>query len=153
MKNLTKKILAVSLIMMLMVFLSGCGGNDEEQGIVGATAYDGGEYTINVDPNWRVIGQSDFYAEIPQETLVAFTTPEAYDGFFINVNVIREDLGQEVSSLDYARANINLSAQRLTDYEKIQEGKSMKYLVLNNIRKGCEFGVTGEDPMLIFKFR
>ena len=38
-------------------------------------------------------------------------------------------------------------------YEKIQEGKSMKYLVLNNIRKGCEFGVTGENPMLIFKFR
>lgn len=38
-------------------------------------------------------------------------------------------------------------------YEKIQEGKSMKYLVLNNIRKGCEFGVTGESPMLIFKFR
>lgn len=38
-------------------------------------------------------------------------------------------------------------------YEKIQEGKSMKYLVLNNVRKGCEFGVTGENPMLIFKFR
>ena len=38
-------------------------------------------------------------------------------------------------------------------YEKIQEGKSMKYLVLNNIRKGCEFGVTGENPMMIFKFR
>jgi len=29
----------------------------------------------------------------------------------------------------------------------------MKYLALNNIRKGCEFGVTGENPMLIFKFR
>lgn len=38
-------------------------------------------------------------------------------------------------------------------YDKIQEGKSMKYLVLNNIRKGCEFGVTGEKPMLVFKFR
>jgi len=38
-------------------------------------------------------------------------------------------------------------------YDKIQEGKSMKYLVLNNIRKGCEFGVTGEQPQLVFKFR
>jgi len=38
-------------------------------------------------------------------------------------------------------------------YDKIQEGNSMKYLVLNNIRKGCEFGVTGEDPQLVFKFR
>ncbi len=54
---------------------------------------------------------------------MAFTTPEAYDGFFINVNVVREDLKQEVTPLDYARANINLSAQNLTDYEKIQEAK------------------------------
>ncbi|GFN39824.1 MAG: hypothetical protein YK1309IOTA_840005 [Marine Group I thaumarchaeote] len=38
-------------------------------------------------------------------------------------------------------------------YDKIQEGKSMKYLVLNNVRKGCEFGVTGEQPKLLFKFR
>jgi hypothetical protein len=38
-------------------------------------------------------------------------------------------------------------------YEKIQEGESMKYLVLNNIRKGCEFGVTGGNPQLVFKFR
>lgn len=38
-------------------------------------------------------------------------------------------------------------------YEDIQEGKSMKYLVLTNIRKGCEFGVTGKHPVLIFKFR
>jgi hypothetical protein len=122
MKNIFKKIVAVSLILMLTVLLSGCGDGDDEKA-VGETAYDGGEYTLNVDPGWRVIQPSDFYAEIPQETLVAFTTPEAYDGFFINVNVIREDLGQEVSSLDYARANINLSGQRLTDYEKIQEGK------------------------------
>jgi len=38
-------------------------------------------------------------------------------------------------------------------YDKIQEDESMKYLVLNNIRKGCEFGVTGESPQLVFKFR
>ncbi len=38
-------------------------------------------------------------------------------------------------------------------YVRIQEGESMKYLVLNNVRKGCEFGVTGEKPMLVFKFR
>ncbi|MFH0838069.1 MAG: hypothetical protein V1880_02285, partial [Patescibacteria group bacterium] len=49
--------------------------------------------------------------------------PEAYDGFFINVNVVKEDLTAEVSSVDYARANINLAAQNLTDYEKVQEAQ------------------------------
>ena len=38
-------------------------------------------------------------------------------------------------------------------YQKILEGESMKYLVLNNIRQGCEFGVTSDNPVLFFKFR
>ena len=38
-------------------------------------------------------------------------------------------------------------------YQKILEGESMKYLVLNNIRHGCEFGVTSDNPALFFKFR
>ena len=54
---------------------------------------------------------------------MAFTTPEAYDGFFINVNVIKEELASEVSPIDYARANINLATQNLTDYEKVQEAQ------------------------------
>ena len=86
-------------------------------------AMEGGEFTINIDPAWKIVTPGDFYAEIPKETIVAFTTPEAYDGFYINVNIIKEDLKQEVSAIDYARANINVSAQNLTDYTKVQEAK------------------------------
>ncbi len=106
--------------LMLAGFLAGCGGGEEAVS-QNLQAYDGGEFVMNVDPSWKLISQSDFYSEIPKETLVAFTTPEAYNGFFINVNVVREDLKQEISSLDYGRANINLSAQNLTDYQKLQE--------------------------------
>ena len=38
-------------------------------------------------------------------------------------------------------------------YQKIHEEESMKYLVLHNIRQGCAFGVTSDNPVLIFKFR
>ena len=38
-------------------------------------------------------------------------------------------------------------------YQKIHEEESMKYLVLHNIRQGCAFGVTSDNPALIFKFR
>ncbi|MFH0820506.1 MAG: hypothetical protein V1908_01905 [Candidatus Peregrinibacteria bacterium] len=123
MRNILKKLLAVFLLMMLALFLTSCGGSGEPT-TGGLQSYDGGEFTISTDPSWKIITQSEFYPEIPKETVVAFTTPEAYSGFFINVNVIREDLGQEVKSLDYARANINLSAQNLTDYQKIQEAKA-----------------------------
>ena len=117
-----KKIIKILPVIIAMVILSGCGAG-QNSGNANLKAYEGGEFTISIDPTWKVISQSDFYADIPQETVVAFTAPEAYDGFFINVNIIKEDLKQPVSALDYARANINMSGQNLTDYEKIQEAK------------------------------
>ena len=120
MKNFIKTTLAVLAIMLFTSFLTGCGG-DNEGSAQNLQPYDGGEFTMNIDPTWKVINQSDFYSEIPKETVVAFTTPEAYNGFFINVNIVKEDLKQNISSVDYGRANINLSAQNLTDYQKIQE--------------------------------
>ena len=122
MKNFIKKIVAVLAILMVTAVLNGCGSS----GTTSSTAlktYDGGVFNIGIDPTWKIITQSEFYPEVPKETLIAFTTPEAYDGFFINVNIVKEDLTSEVSSIDYARANINLAAQNLTDYEKVQEAQ------------------------------
>jgi hypothetical protein len=123
MEKIIKRTLAAFIIVILAVFLNGCGGTATQQTTTNLQPYNGGEFTINTDPAWKIINQTDFYAEIPKETVIAFTSPEAYDGFFINVNIIKEDLKQEIPALDYARANINLSAQNLTDYEKIQEAK------------------------------
>lgn len=36
-------------------------------------------------------------------------------------------------------------------YNKIQKYDSMSYLALVNVRKGCSFGLTGNQPMIIFK--
>lgn len=121
--NFIKKSLAILTILIFASFLNGCLGGGDTTGTQNLQTYDGGEFTIGIDPTWKIINKSDFYAEIPQETVVAFTTPEAYDGFFINVNIVKEDLKQNIPAVDYARANINLSAQNLTDYEKIQEAQ------------------------------
>lgn len=120
MKNLIKKTLAMLVIVLVTSILSGCGASAPS---VSLNTYDGGTFNIDINPEWKIITESDFYSEIPKETVVAFTTPEAYDGFFINVNVIKETLPTEVSVNDYAQANINLAAQNLTDYEKVQEAQ------------------------------
>jgi len=121
MKKITSKILAVLILLIFVGFLSACGGGGQSAPSQNLKTYDGGDFTIDIDPSWKIINKSDFYAEIPKETVVAFTTPEAYDGFFINVNIVKEDLKQATSSIDYGRANINLSAQNLVDYQKVQE--------------------------------
>ncbi len=121
MRNLIKKTCLAFIVLLFAGFLAGCGAEDTVT--QNLELYDGGDFFIQIDPTWKIINQSDFYSEIPRETVVAFTTPEAYNGFFINVNIVREDLKQEVSSVDYGRANINLSAQNLTDYQKIQEAQ------------------------------
>lgn len=118
-----KKIIATLIVIISAGFLSGCGGGGQAVTTSSLKPYEGDTFTINVDPSWKVINQSDFYSEIPKETAVAFTAPEAYNGFYINVNVVKEDLKQAISSIDYGRANMNLSAQSLTDYQKIQEAQ------------------------------
>lgn len=117
-----KKILAALIIIFFAGFLISCGESSTSTTTT-LKAYQGNGFTIKIDPKWKIINKSDFYAEIPQETVMAFTAPEAYNGFFINVNIVREDLKQKFTSVDYGRANINMSAQNLTSYKKVQEVK------------------------------
>ncbi|QQR83218.1 hypothetical protein IPJ72_05430 [Candidatus Peregrinibacteria bacterium] len=104
---------------MLIVTLTACGGSTPPEDTL--QTYQGDHFTISVPKEWEVLTRSDFFADIPQQALVAFTSPEGYDGFFLNISVLGEDLNQAVSSIDYGRANINLANQNVVDYEKIQE--------------------------------
>jgi hypothetical protein len=121
MKKIIQTALATLVALGFAGTLSSCGGDTATPAASSLKTYDGGDFTLSIDPTWKIINSSDFYSEIPKETVVAFTTPEAYNGFFINVNVVKENLSQAVSSVDYGRANINLSGQTLTDYQKLQE--------------------------------
>ena len=123
MKQTIRTFLATLAVIGVAGLLASCGGDSSVPATSSLKAYDGGDFTINIDPSWKIINSSDFYSEIPKETVVAFTTPEAYNGFFINVNVVKENLSQAATSLDYGRANINLGGQTLTDYQKVQEAR------------------------------
>lgn len=119
----TIKFASLSLISLLIAsMLSGCfGRGGDETG--GLQVYQGTNFTINVDPSWTILQASDFQKNIPKETIVGFVSPEAYDGFFMNVNVSKEQLQAPTNSIEYGRANIILSEQNLTDYEKRDEAE------------------------------
>ncbi len=122
MKDAFKKIVAVLTLVLLSTGLSACGGDDEQELVsVDLNTYEGDLFTIDIDPTWEVITPSDFYEEMPDETVVGFVTPESYDGFFTNVNITREELTSERTAMEYGNSNINQAAQTLVDYEKIDE--------------------------------
>lgn len=120
MKPSFKKITAGLALFLVILSLSGCGGNSADAGL---QSYDGGAFTLNVNPDWQVLAKSDFYSEIPKETQVAFTSAEAYNGFYLNVGITQENLTSDLSSVDYGRANINRAARTLTDYNKTDEAQ------------------------------
>lgn len=118
MKNWTKKSFLLTLVFALTLALSGCGEASPAENL---NAYDGGFFTLNVNPEWNVITESEFYPGIPDGALIAFTRTDALDGFYINVNITEESLSSAISSVDFGRSNINLAGRNLTDYVKKQE--------------------------------
>lgn len=120
MKNITKKILAVLSIFLIAGLLNSCGNEAPEEAL---KAFDGGIFTINIDPGWKVTSQSELGPEAPQGALAAFTSPMSYGGFNAHIGIVEESLKSSVSSIDFGRSNIDLAAQTLTDYKKIQEAE------------------------------
>jgi len=121
MKNIFKTSGFLIATIGITLVLGGCFGSGTAT--TKLKTFDNPEFTLQIDPTWIILSKSEFETEVPKETLAAFTAPEATDGFFSNVTVTKEDLKQEVSSLDYARANINKAGQLLTQYKKLQEVK------------------------------
>lgn len=125
MKPLKKILKVTSLTLITLVLtsvLTGCFGRGDDESNNFQT-YQGTNFSINVDPSWTILQPSDFQENIPKETLVAFTSPEAYDGFFMNVNVSKEQLQAPTNSIEYGRANIIAAEQNLTNYEKGDEAQ------------------------------
>ena len=120
MKHPFKKITSGLALLLIVFGLSGCGGESADAGL---KSYDGGTFTINVNPDWQILTQSEFYSEIPKEAVVAFTEAETTDGFYNNVNIVQENLSADTGSIDFGRANINLASRNLTDYTKLDEAQ------------------------------
>ncbi|MGB9002372.1 MAG: hypothetical protein WCC52_01010, partial [Nitrosotalea sp.] len=53
--------------------------------------------------------------------------------------------------MDKQRSSRIIDYIRRKGYEKIKKHDSLSYLALINIRKGCSFGLTGQNPIIHFK--
>lgn len=119
-----KKSVFSSLLLASSLLLTGCFGGGSEQIDVGSSIQTFQNFQIAVPSNWQKIFQEDFANTIPDETVALFLNRVEGSDFIQNVNVVKESLNTDASSLEYAKANILLGSRALVDYRPINTSES-----------------------------
>ncbi len=116
-----KKLL--SLLTLSTLFLANCGGSASEEaaGEQGKTLYSGEGFEISAPQDWEIIEQKDFTANVPAETQVAFRNNEKSEIFTANVNVTKNILPEEITSINFAKSSVAKISQSLLSFEKLKE--------------------------------
>ncbi|MDP2690834.1 MAG: hypothetical protein Q8O95_00290 [bacterium] len=113
-----KRSLLFPLVFLLGANLTACsgGGSGSEADLV-RQQYQ--SFSVDIPSDWNKILQQDFANTIPPETVAIFLKRIQGDDFIQNVNVIKESLNTDATSLEYAKANILLGSKALVDYRAI----------------------------------
>lgn len=115
-----KKLYKIFIICILSFSLAGCFGNKTNNS-VNTKEFNDTHFTINYPENWIVKTRKDFGSDIPQETVVTFSTSEPRDGYRTTISIVNDIVPVGTTSLEYAKANINNALQGVLEFEKIEE--------------------------------
>ncbi len=119
------KIKFFSLVFISSLLLSGClstsdsggsGPKQEDNTYQQTLKYINNQFSFNFPEKWDLIEPKDFTSEIPQETQVVVRNNIKNETFTANVNIVRNPLQENQSSLDYAKAILNRQQTGLLDY-------------------------------------
>jgi len=91
--------------------------------------------------NHSVFQNVKLYESIPplteKELIFVLPSPDAFHNYYL---VVERSRAVRISDFIYKKG-----------FEKIKKSDIFSYLALTNIRTGCPFGLTGKNPMMIFK--
>ncbi len=113
-----------STVILLAVTLSACRSSGPTQGSQNLTLQTFKSFSVQVPEDWRRVNKENFANTIPEETVVLFLKPVDSTGFISNANVVKESLNADVSSLEYAKANILLGSRAITDYRQVSNAEA-----------------------------
>lgn len=112
------------LIFSVSLFvLAGCGSdNDADKTPVvskNSQIFETSEFSIIFPQGFEVIAPKDFTSDIPVGTLVGFRSPQRNDVFTTNLSLIKTDIPEAVSSLDYAKGLLQKQNNSLLDFKEL----------------------------------
>ena len=115
------KKLSISLF-VIPFFLSACfGGGDETQTAdqtTGFHPYATQEFRVDIANEWEVLTPLNFTSDMPKNTAVAFRSNVKNPRFTTNIAISKNEISEEVPSLDYAKALHQKIATDLGSYKE-----------------------------------
>lgn len=121
-----KKTILFLMIVLSILLFGGCFSVDDN-GASGGTqsqnndltkTYSTNQFSFIYPQDWDLIEPKDFTSEIPAETQVVVRNNIKNDTFTANINVVKNDLQANKSTLDYAKEVLNRQKTGLLDYKE-----------------------------------
>lgn len=78
------------------------------------------EFSVRIPREWDIIEPKDFTSEVPQNTLMVFRNNVKNENFTANVNILKNNLLTEKTTLEYAKEIINRQKTGLYNYAEIK---------------------------------
>lgn len=123
-----KKITLFCLISLVSLSLTGCLGSSSKpagaKALDGYTLYDGADFTMQVPKDWEIISDAKFRSDMPKGTVVAFRNNVRDVRFTANIAVIKNNLTEAISSLDYSKALQKKVSNDLGAYKEYSADKT-----------------------------
>lgn len=107
------------LFLVMIPFLTGCFGSTGEETDTSLERQIFKNFSVDTPSTWRKISEENFANTIPNETVALFIKKIDGDDFIQNLNIVKESINTDASSLEYAKANILLGSKAIIDYRPI----------------------------------
>lgn len=120
-----KRFTSVVLVFLISTQLIGCGGDDGAEGTAASTRQVFKNFSIGIPGDWKKVPSDDFANTIPEGTVSLFFKKTDGDDFIQNMNVFKESINTDATSLEYAKANLLLGSKALLDYRPVSTEEAL----------------------------
>lgn len=107
------------------LLLTACGSDESDNSVAenpsqaSKSNYETSEFKISYPADWEVIDSINYTSNVPPEIIVAFRSNIKSEVFTANLNISKNELNEEVSSLDFAKSSMAKAKSTLVSFEEI----------------------------------
>lgn len=156
-----KKIIA-PLLSTILILSTGCSlggsttstttaGTGVEESVLQTLTND--EFQVTLPKAWNTIKQNEFTSDIPKNAVIVFQANRKNEVFLTNVNIVKNNLSQTISSLDYGKivaVNQKNALQNFVEKSRDEIDTTIKGNKDKVLRIKFEGKRTTTDPLVTF---